>query len=466
MLSAFLDLLALLAYVRSRPPDGSPSPEPPARRGFYALALLLFAVALLSKPVVVTLPPTLLILIWWKRGRVRKEDVVSVAPILAMGLAAALLAVYVEHHYGGATGAAWQLSAPERVLVAGRALWFYAAKLVWPMRLLSVYPRWPMSTSAWWQYLYPVGAAALVGGLWLWRGRLGRGPLTAVLCFGLLVLAAGRHLQRRLPPVLVRRRPLPVPRRPRPLRPVRGGGRLSALPEPARPLRAVDVGAGALLLALAVLTFRHVGTFRDEKTRCLRTIEGNPTAWSAMYNLGLALKTEGDARGALHWYAKTLELTPGNPEVLNNAGVALMSLGDTAEAVRRYREALRLAPTYALARNNLAGALAALGDRPSAIREYEEALRLKPDHAEARRDLAKVLAADGRVEDAVREFREALRIRPDDADARHNLGVTLDRAGRSDEAIREFRDALRLSPGDAAIQRDLASALAHAGKLG
>ena len=463
--SAFFGLLALLAYLRSSPLDGTPPADARARRAFYALALLLFAVALLSKPVVVTLPPTLLILIWWKRGRVRKEDVVSVAPLLAMGLAAALLAVYVEHHYGGATGAAWQLSALERVLVAGRALWFYAAKLVWPVNLLSVYPRWQISTGEWWQYLYPAGAAALVGVLWLWRGRLGRGPLAAVLCFGMLVSPlvgifnvayhlysfVADHFQYHAAPALFA---------------LFAAGVASLRSRNGRALsRAVDIGSGALLLALAVLTSRHVETFRDEKTRCLRTIEGNPTAWSAMYNLGLALKTEGDARGALHWYAKTLELTPGNPEVLNNAGVALMSLGDTAEAVRSYREALRLAPTYALARNNLAGALAALGDRQSAIREYGEALRLEPDHAEARRDLAKVLAADGRVEDAVREFREALRIRPDDADARHNLGVTLDRAGRPDEAILEFRDALRRSPGDAVIQRDLASALAHAGRL-
>jgi Flp pilus assembly protein TadD len=464
--SAFFGLLALLAYLRSRPLDGTPPPDARARRAFHGLALLLFAVALLSKPVVVTLPPTLLILIWWRRGRVRKEDLVSVAPLLAVGLAAALLAVHVEHHYGGATGAAWQLSALERVLVAGRAVWFYAAKLAWPVNLLSVYPRWQVSTSEWWQYLYPVGGAAVLGMLWHWRGRLGRGPLAAVLCFGVLVSPlvgifnvayhlysfVADHFQYHAAPALFA---------------LFAAGVASLRSRNGRALgRAVEIGSGALLLVLAILTSQHVQTFRDEKTRCLRTIEGNPKAWSAMYNLGLALKAEGDARGALHWYAKALELTPGNPEVLNNAGVALMSLGDTAEAVRSYREALRLAPTYALAHNNLAGALAALGDRQSAIREYEEALRLEPDHAEARRDLAKVLAAEGRVEDAVREFREALRTRPDDADAHHGLGVTLDRAGRPDEAIAVYREALRLRPADAAIQRDLASALAHAGQLG
>ena len=264
--------------------------------------------------------------------------------MLAMGLAAALVAVYVEHHYGGATGAAWQLSALERILVAGRAVWFYAGKLAWPVNLLSVYPRWQVSTSAWWQYLYPVGAAALVGVLWRWRGRLGRGPLAAVLCFGVLVSPlvgifnvayhlysfVADHFQYHAAPALFALFASGVVR----LRSWNG-----------RALgRAVDVGSGVLVLALAVLTTRHVQTFRDEKTRCLRTIEGNPTAWSAMYNLGLQLKAEGDLREALHWYAEALKLTPGNPEVLNNVGVALMGLGDAPEAVRSYREALRLGP--------------------------------------------------------------------------------------------------------------------------
>ena len=459
-------LLALLAYLQFSPLRATPPPALRTRRAWYVLALLLYAAALLAKPVVVTLPPVILVLVWWKRGRISQRDLSSVAPMLVVGLAAALVAVHVEHRYGGATGVAWQLSALERVLVAGRAVWFYAGKLAWPVSLLSIYPRWQVSTSAWWQYLYPAGAAALVGSLWRWRARLGRGPLAAVLCFGVLVSPlvgifnvayhlysfVADHFQYHAAPALFALFASGVVR----LREWKGG----ALG------RAVDVGTGVLVVALAVLTSAHVRTFRDEKARCLATIAGNPTAWSAMYNLGLQLKAEGDPRQALHWYAKTLELTPQNPEVHNNVGVALMSLGDAAGAVRSYREALRLAPHYVLARQNLAGALAALGDRRSAIAEYQDTLRARADSADAHRDLAKVLAADGRFAEAARQFREALRIRPDDVDAHRNLGVALDRAGRPEEAIAEYRKALRIRPADAAILKDLASALAHAGRLG
>ena len=463
--SAFFCLLSLLAYLRCSPLDGTAPPDGRTRRLSYALALLLFTLALLSKPVVVSLPPAILILVWWKRGRVQRSDVLAVAPMLAMGLAAALVAMFVERHFGEVTGAGWQRSVLERILVAGRAVWFYAGKLAWPVNLLSIYPRWQVSTSAWWQYLFPVGAASVLGTLWYWQGRLGRGPLAAVLCFGVLVgpligifnvayhmySFVADHFQYHAAPALFA---------------LLSSGVTSLRSWNGRTLgRAVDIGSGVVLLVLAILTALHVRTFHDEKTRCLRTIEGNPGAWSAMYNLGVKLKAEGNPREALRWYAEALKVTPGNPEVLNNAGVALMSLGDAQEAVRHYREALRVWPTYALAHNNLATALASFGDRESAIREYSEALRIKPDYAEARANLAQLLAAEGRLDDAVREYREALRIRPDDADAHRNLGVTLVRAKRFDEAIAEYREALRIRPADAAIRRDLGTALANTGNL-
>ncbi|MCM2257929.1 MAG: tetratricopeptide repeat protein [Vicinamibacteria bacterium] len=464
--SVFFGLLALLAFVRSRPLDGTVPPDARMGRKWYAIALLLFALALLSKPVVVTLPPVLLVIVWWKRGHVTRHDLVAIAPMLALGVAAGLLAVYVEHHFGGAVGSAWQQPALARVLVAGRALWFYAGKLAWPVDLVSVYPRWHVDLGTWWQYLFPLAAVLVTAALWRWRDRLGRGPLAAVLCFGVLVSPlvgifnvayhlysfVADHFQYHAAPALLALFAAGVAR-------LRAGG--------GRPLaRAVDVACAALLVALATLTNLHARTFHDEKTRCLSTIDKNPGAWAALYNLGVLLKAEGKPREALRWYAEALKVTPGNPEVLNNAGMALSSLGETAEAIRHFREALRIAPAYALARLNLAAALADVGDRGSAIREYAEALRVKPDYADAHASLAKVLAADGRTEEAIRAFRESLRLRPDDADAHHNLGVTLERARRFDEAFAEFRAAVRLRQADAAIRRDFGTALANGGRPG
>jgi tetratricopeptide (TPR) repeat protein len=461
--SGFFCLLFLLAWLRFDPLDGSPRPEPAARRRWYGLALLAFLLALLTKPVAVSIPPVLLVLMWWKRGRIERRDIAAVSAPMAMGLAAALLAVYVEHRYGVATGAGFEMSLLERLLVAGRALWFYAAKLAWPAELLSIYPRWTVATGSWWQYLFPLGALAVVAVLWRWRGRLGRGPLAAVVAFGLLVgpltgvfnvayhaySFVADHFQYHAAPALLALLAAGAAS----LR-ARQGGALR---------RPVEAACAVAVLGLALLAARYVPTFRDEKTRCLFTAERNPGAWSAMYNLGVALKAEGKPQEALRWYRRALEVTPNNPEALNNAGVALMSLGQAQEAVRQYREALRIWPDYALAHNNLATALASLGDREAAIREYSEALRIKPDYVEARTNLAQIFAAAARPDDAVREYRDALRLRPDDADLHHGLGLTLARARRFEEAIASYRAALRWRPDDAATHRDLASALASAG---
>jgi tetratricopeptide (TPR) repeat protein len=463
--SGFFCLLFLLAWLRFDPLDGSPRPNPAARRRWYGLALLAFVLALLTKPVAVSIPPVLLVLMWWKRGRLERRDIAAVAAPMAMGLAAALLAVYVEHRYGVATGAGFEMSLLERLLVAGRALWFYAAKLAWPAELLSIYPRWTVATGTWWQYLFPLGALAVVAALWRWRERVGRGPLAAVVAFGLLVgpltgvfnvayhaySFVADHFQYHAAPALLA---------------LLAAGAASLRARQAGALRRlVEVACVVAILGLALRTARYVPTFRDEKTRCLHTAERNPGAWSAMYNLGVALKAEGKAQEALAWYRRALEVTPNNPEALNNAGVALMSLGRAQEAVRRYREALRIWPTYALAHNNLATALASLGDREAAIREYSEALRIKPDYVEARTNLAQLFATAGRPDDAVREYRDALRSRPDDADLHHGLGLTLARARRFEEAIASYRAALQLRPTDAATHRDLASALASTGDL-
>jgi len=206
--SAFFGLLALLAYLPVEP-AGRDAPNARARRAFYALACCSSprAAEQAGRRHAAAHPadPDLV------EARVRPQGgrrLGRAAPGHGSrgrppgGLRRAPLR---RRHR-----AAWQLSALERILVAGRALWFYAAKLAWPVNLLSVYPRWPGQHERVVQYLYPAGAAALVAVLWLWRGRLGRGPLAAVLGSACSCRPVG-IFKRGVPPVLVCRRPLPVP---------------------------------------------------------------------------------------------------------------------------------------------------------------------------------------------------------------------------------------------------------------
>ena len=99
------------------------------------------------------------------------RDLAITAPLFVLGLASGLATVYLEKHHVGAQGEEWNFSPVDRLLIAGRAVWFYAAKLVWPWPwpwpLAFIYPRWTIDAKVWWQYLYPLGAVGLLVAAWL-----------------------------------------------------------------------------------------------------------------------------------------------------------------------------------------------------------------------------------------------------------------------------------------------------------
>jgi hypothetical protein len=155
------------------------------RRGrMYLLASLLFVLALLSKTTTATLPPALWVLLWWRRGRLEwRRDVLPLLPWMAMATVAGLFSAWVERTYIGAEGAEFALSAGERLLLAGRILWFYVGKLVWPFDLVFIYPRWTISEDGWAQVLFLVAALGALAAAWGVRRRT-RAPLAAALFFG------------------------------------------------------------------------------------------------------------------------------------------------------------------------------------------------------------------------------------------------------------------------------------------
>src|SRR5262249_29067046 len=141
VLSGFFYLAALLAYLRF-------DPEAFGRSGtvrrwrWYGAALFCFLCALASKTVACTLPAAVLLVVWWERGRIRTRDVLPLVPFVAAGAAMAVVTAWMERHTVGAHGPEWSFTPTERMLIAGRALWFYAAKLVWPGSLAFNYERW------------------------------------------------------------------------------------------------------------------------------------------------------------------------------------------------------------------------------------------------------------------------------------------------------------------------------------
>jgi len=452
--SGLFYLLALLAALAAA--DES---RPRAGRGArYALTLGLFVCALLSKTVTGTLPAVIALVLWWQRGRIGWRELAALVPFGVLGLAAGALTAWMEMRYVGASGAAWALSPAARVLVAGRALWFYAAKLVWPTDLAFVYPRWTIDPGVWWQWLFPFGACVAVGLLVIGRRRLGRGPLVAVLYFaGTLVPALGffdlypmrytfvaDHFQylASIGPIglLVAVAAVPLARRPRALRPL----------------------AGTLLVVLGVLVWRQAEIYRSAETLWRDTLARNPSAWIAHNNLGLVLMGEGKLGEAGEHIREALRLARNLWEVHNNLGRVLLQEGRLAEAGEQFRKALRLArdpsvkkASVALVHNNLGLVLFDEGRLTEAGEHFQEAVRLWPEYPDALYNLGNVLAMQGKPAEAEADFEQVLRLDELHAAAHNSLGNVLVMQGRREEGIRHYRRALELSPDYADARRNL-----------
>jgi tetratricopeptide (TPR) repeat protein len=462
VLSAALYLSALLCYARfagiSSDIDGKACTRWP-----YALALVLFSGALLAKTVTCTLPAAILLLIWWKRGRIGWRDVRPLIPMLLLGIVLGGVTAWLEKHHVGAQGAEWQLSWVDRCLIAGRALWFYASKLVWPTNLTFIYPRWHIDHAEVWQYAFPASALLAVAGLWLLRRRIGRGPLAAVLFFtgtlgpalgfidvypmrysfvadhfqylasiGLIVLAVGvsSHLARR---------------------------RLSSTQ---RGLPAV-----ALLIVLGVLTWRQTHVYTDLETLWTDTLAKNPSAWIAHNNLAVILTRQGKTEEAQAHYRTVLELKHDHAEAYNNLGNLLTETGQPAEAISHYEKALRILPDCAELHYNFADTLASQGRTDEAIHHFEEAARLKPPFPEAHRGLAELLAKRNQTDAAIQHYQLALQARPDDAGCWCEFANLCARVGRIKEARSSYERALGLSPGFAPAFSGLGILAAKQGDL-
>ena len=495
VLSAALYLASLWFCLRFRPiAAGDDRPAGPVYGRDYGWALLLFLGALLSKTVTASLPAAFLLIVWWKEGRIRRGDLLAFAPFFLFGAIAGGSTAWLEKHHVGAYGEDWALSGAQRVLVAGRAVWFYFGKLLVPHPLVFIYPRWELDTGSAVQWLFPITALLVVAALVAFRGRLGRGPLAAALFFGgTLVPALGffdvypmrysfvaDHFQY-LASLGVIALVAAAATRVVAARP--------AWTEPAR-------GAAALLLlVLALLTFRQSTHYHDYETLWLDTLAKNPRCWMAYNNLGLLYEKRGEVPRAIEQYRRALEVKPGSADAHTNLGNALLALGRRDEALVHLREATRLAADSPEAWNNLGGGLAERGAWREAADSYRRAVALSPDDGRMRLNLGQALSTLGELEAAVPElraaarsvpvgheaalaaasfnlgnalfqrdrlgeaeelYRQALRFRPDDADARINLGYVLVRTSRARDAETLFRDVLARDPASKRAQAGLA----------
>ena len=398
-----------------------------ANAGSYLPLLALYAAALFSKTVAITLPAVLLVWVWWQQGRIAQRDLVQVAPLLLLGLA---IGAYGLLYYSGRAYIDFEHTFAERLVIASKALWFYAGKLLWPYPLVAIYPHWDVDPTRLLNWLALPAALGLALALWLARHRLGRGPLAGALFFAITLapmlgfadnsymkyaFAADRYqylASLGLMAVLVGAL-------------VKGcqwlaAGRALAAPGHAPQRSLVTYGAGALAaLVLAVcglLTQQHIRLFQDEVTLFRHIVATNPSSPRAYFRLGGALVEEAPAE-AVEALKTALKREPDNVYTYVRLSNALMALERYEDAEATLRTAidrgldldkdagivdpLRQGHLGAKLPYNLGIVLLRLERPEKAEAAFRRTLRLEPDNLLARQGLATVLADRGRIDAAL-----------------------------------------------------------------
>jgi Tfp pilus assembly protein PilF len=417
VLSGLFFFLTLHAYVRY---VGKP------KASSYLLTLFLFALGILSKPMLVTVPAVLLLLDYWplERMALQKSEVrgqrsavssliLEKIPFVVIAGIWSVITFMIQGKYGAVAEAKLGIGmrAANAIASYGTYLW----NTLCPRQLSLFYPyphELPWGTvfisaaaliliSIWCVVRWRDSPYLIVG--WLWylgmllpvigfiqvgeQARADRYMYLPQIGFCILVTWGFLKLSASLPR---RREILPV---------------ISAL----------------ILLILVPLSYRQVSYWRNSET---------------LWNHSLAV-------------------TEGNYIAHNNLGNYVMHRGRLDEAIPHFQKALEILPSYAEANNNLGYALANKEKWQEAIGYYEKALRTKPDYVKAHNNLGVALAVSGKTDDAIAQFHEALRLDPDFADCHANLGHCLLQLGRREEAAAQLRSALRIKPDDAEVREEL-----------
>lgn len=430
----------------------------------YGGMLVLFALGLMAKPMVVTLPVTLLLLDFWPLRRVapgtgpaQRTVWMSLLreklPLFAITLASSI-AEFIAQRSFGAVGDLGTLPVLYRVGNALLSYVNYIGKMFWPANL-SIFYAFPHGLSGWNMSGWAVAGAILtltvvsllamraastrpylvVG--WLWY------LVTLVPVIG-LVQVGGQAMADRFTYV-----------------PLIGLSVMTAWGVSDLVARwrvrqiLLTAAAGLTLTGCAITTSAQVHYWKDSVSIWAHALDAASENAFVHNNLSKALLADGRYDDAVAQFSRSLQLMPENADERNNFANDLAHHGRLTEAVAQYSEALRIRPEFPEAHNNMANALVREGKIAEAVTHYSDALRLKPDFADAHNGLGSLLARQGQTGEALAHYAEALRLDPTLADAHNNIGALLVGQGKIDDAIREFSEAVRVNPSKADFHYNL-----------
>ena len=480
VLSTFFGLLALVFYTRyaqkrstdkgraSSATTESLAPDPRRSTLDYYLALFFFALGLMSKPMLVTLPLVMLLLDWWplKRFTIYDTDSCRVLaihrslrftilrlarekiPFFVLSMISCVV-TFIAQQKGGAVTKLAGISMTGRIENAFVSYARYLDKTFWPSPLANPYPH-----PGHWGFPLVIYSVALVAGLsaiavlyarrfpffftgWFWFvGTLV--PVIGLVQVGVQSMA-DRYTYVPLIGLFI----------------IFVWGLAETGMSRQVPKTLIAVLTAMVLIVSALQTRNQLSYWQNNETLFRHTLAVTENNYLAYNNLGTWLSKKGQIAEAMDCFHKSLQINPDNSDVLYNLSNAFAKLGNWDEAINNYQRALQITPNQPDVLDNLGFALAAKKQFADAVVCFEAALKLNPDYADAHNNLATVLFIQKNYNEAVRHFREALRITPGNPQIYSNLGDALVKQGQTTEAVRCYQEALRLKPGDPEIKAKL-----------
>ncbi len=468
VLSAFFFMLTLLAYARYAMGNSAASPQEVPRSRFvrtlfYSLSLLFFALGLMSKPMLVTVPFVLLLLDYWPLGRLPsdlssgRKVLIPIAiekiPFLILAVGSCVVTLWAQKN-SGAVVPVDVLPLGGRLANALNAYAEYLAQTVWPVNLALLYPfnEIPSASATVLSVVVLLAITAWV--IWSFRRR----PFLSVGWFwylGMLVPVIGIvqvGMQQRadrytyLPLIGIF---------------IMGVWEVAERVGSSRQARiALLTSAAAILVACVAVTREQIGYWQDSERIFQRAAAVTPSNYIALNNYGVALLGKHKADEAIEVFQKAVEVRPNLDVARCGLGTALMERNQYAEAAKQFNRVLELDPDNATAQLQIGILFAREGNLSEAAKFLSRAAQLDPEDPGTQNNFANVLLLQGHYDEALKHFEEAVRAQPNFGIAYINVATCYKKLGRTADAIDSYQKAVQLLPDSYEALNNLASMLA------
>jgi tetratricopeptide (TPR) repeat protein len=458
LLCALFFLLSIMAYLSyaegvTLEDKGKGTGGRRSVKRLYLATLGLFLLALLSKPMAVTLPAVLLILDWHPLGRVRSfrtvwAVVVEKLPFIALSIASSVITIAAQRS-GGAVSSLDVVPLSTRLLVAAKALAAYLGKMLLPLDLIPFYP-YPRNVSlASWEYLLAFGLVCGVTAVCVivarrrkaWLSVWGYYVVTLVPVLG-IIQVGGQSMADRYT-YLPSLSPLMIV-----------GATAAWLAAKLKDLRHLDEYRSFVALALIVAvplsyaTVRQIDIWHDSISLWNRVLDKEPEVHIAYVNRGIAYMKLGQLDKALGDFNKVISFRP-DAKAFYHRALVFTKLNLLPQAISDYSLAVGVNPSYYDAYNNRGVIFQGQGRYDEALADYNAAIALRPSNFQAYVNRGLVLERVGQIDSALADFDRAVALNPRNPEGYYNRGLLLfDRYGQPDRALADFGQAIKLNPGD------------------